>query len=249
MIPRPMRAYAKLEMVRGLRNRSYVLFSIAFPLLIYLMNTGLGRGEAWRAEGLPASLQFMVSMAAFGVILTALGIGPRIAREQDVGWLAQLRVTPLRTRELVAGKLAVTMALVLPVLVVIFAAAALINGVTLPAGRWAAMIGVLWIGAAPFALLGVALGYATDADSANVANSGVLLLLAVLGGLFVPLESMPELVQGIGRALPSYRYADMAWSVAAAGAPALASVAVLAGWTALLGGAALASLRRAAVRA
>lgn len=244
---RALSAYVTLETIRGLRNRSYLVFSVAFPLMIYLLNTGLRPETPWTAEGLPASVQFMVSMAAFGVIMTALSIGPRIARERDVGWLAQLRVTPISSRSVVVGKILVAMALALPVTVAIFVAGAWVNGVTLPLGRWLAMTMLCWVGAAPFAALGVSIGYVFDADSANVVNSGALLLLAFLGGLFVPLETMPPVVQEIGRTLPSYRFADLAWSAARADGPAASSVLGVVAWTLVLGTAAWRSFRRAAV--
>lgn len=244
---RALIAYVKLEAVRGLRNRSYLVFSVAFPLMIYLLNTGLRRETPWTAEGLPASVQFMVSMASFGVIMTALSVGPRIAREREVGWLAQLRVTPISTRSVVVGKILVAMALAVPVTVSIFAAGAWVNGVTLSLDRWGLMTILSWLGAAPFAALGVTIGYTFDADSANVVNSGALLLLAFLGGLFVPLETMPPVVQDIGRSLPSYRFADLAWSTARADGPAAASALGVLAWTLVLGGAAWRSFHRAAV--
>lgn len=242
-----MLAYARLELIRGLRNRSYLFFSLSFPLAIYLLNTSLVARASWVAEGLPSTVQFMVSMATFGVIMTALSIGPRIAREQEVGWLSQLRVTPLRATEVVAGKIIVGLALTLPVILLIFAAGAVFNGVDLALSRWVPMALLLWLGTAPFAAIAIAIGYVFDSDSANIANSGALLVLAFLGGLFVPLENMPGFVQQLGRSLPSYSAADLAWSVAATGRPNTLSAFLLVGWTIVLSGAALLAFRRAAV--
>lgn len=245
MTLRPALAYARLEFRRGLRNRSYLVFSLAFPVLAYLLHAGFDNADAWRAHGLPASVQFMVSMAAFGVILNALSVGPRIAREREVGWTRQLRITPLRAADVVLAKVAVATLLALPVIVLVFAAAAGVNGVALPLPRWGAMTGLLWLASAPFAALAVAVGYLTDADTANVANSGLMLALAFLGGLFVPLQAMPGPVAAVGWVLPSHAYAEAAWSVAAHGGIDVAALALVAAWAVLFGAGAVAAYRRA----
>lgn len=164
-----------------------------------------------------------------------------------MGWLSQLRVTPLTAADVVAAKIIVGMSLALPVILLIFAAGAWVNGVSLPVLRWALMTALLWLATAPFAALAIAIGYSFDNDSANIVNSGALLVLAFMGGLFVPLKNMPGFVQNLGQSLPSYRAADLAWDVARAGSPEPTGAFLVIAWTVVLAGLALLAFRGAAV--
>ncbi|HXH83558.1 MAG TPA: ABC transporter permease, partial [Candidatus Tectomicrobia bacterium] len=62
----------------------------------------------------------------------------------------------------------------------------------------------------------------------------VYLPLAFASGIFLPLEQLPAFVQRVAPYLPTYHYAQLAWSaVGAARAPLAVSVAWLAGYTLL----------------
>jgi ABC-2 type transport system permease protein len=56
-------------------------------------------------------------------------------------------------------------------------------------------------------------------------------VLAALGGLWVPVEVFPETMRTIAYGMPSYWYAEMGRNVAAGGAPSGQAVLVLAGFT------------------
>lgn len=146
------------------------------------------------------------------------------------------------TESVVRAKVGVGMCLALPVILLVFLAAALVNGVALAPSRLLAMTVLLRLGTAPFVVIGIAVGYLFDTDSANIVSSGVLLVLAFLAELFVPMEGLPGVAQAIG-----YRFADLGWSVAASGRLAIGSALSLAAWTVVLGALALLSFRRAAV--
>ena len=92
---RAMAAYLALEIRRAVRNRRYLVFAIGFPVVFYLLYTGVlhRRGRAptdptWTAY-------FLVSMAAYGMIGASLSNAIPIAQERASGWTRQLRITPL----------------------------------------------------------------------------------------------------------------------------------------------------------
>jgi ABC-2 type transport system permease protein len=75
-------------------------------------------------------------------------------------------------------------------------------GVSLPAGRWLEMVGLILVALAPFAALGVMLGHLINVDAIGPATGGGASLLAFLGGTWFPLKH--GFLLELGRLLPSY---------------------------------------------
>ncbi len=242
-----MLAYLRLEALRMLRNPAYLFFTLALPIGIYLLFTSMfGGGGGSTMQGVPYDTGFMVSMAAFGAIGAALhATGPRIADERSRGWLRQLRVTPLPARKVIAAKVLAAIALAGPAVILVSIAGVLAYGVTLAAWQWAAMFALLWLGALPFAALGVLIGYLLkNVDAAQAATTAVYLPLAVLGGLWMPVQVLPEALQRVAHALPSNRYAELGWQVAGGQAPTPTTGLILLGWTAAFAATAAYGYRR-----
>jgi ABC-2 type transport system permease protein len=134
-------------------------------------------------------------------MIAMVSTGTRIAAERQIGWTRQLRITPLTTRDYFRAKiLTAYMMSCLTILVVGLAGASL--GVSLPAGRWLEMVGLILIALAPFAALGVMLGHLLNVDSIGPATGGGASLFALLGGTWFPLGH--GFLFEVGRLLPSY---------------------------------------------
>src|SRR6202012_5587460 len=81
-------------------------------------------------------------------------------------------------------------------------------------GRWIELAGVLLLGTAPFALLGIALGYwAPERGALPIANL-LYLGLSYAGGLWLRPQRLPAIVERISPHLPTRALRD------ALGAPA-----------------------------
>jgi ABC-2 type transport system permease protein len=241
--------YIRIEALRMIRNKRYVIFVVAFPVAFYLLYSSLWGGQVDAATGRPASVILMVSMAAYGALATSMmSSAVPWAQERTCGWLRQLRVTPLSRWTIIATKLVASLLLVLPSLLLVCLAAVLTQHVRLSAGQWLALIPVMWLGTIPFAALGLTIGSLLPAESAQPAAIASMFGLAVLGGLWFPIELMPAAMRSIMRALPSYEYASIGWRIVSGNLPEVSAVAGLVGWGVVLGVAAVLSYRRATVR-
>jgi len=233
-------AFVRLEVRRALRNRRYVTFAIAFPVVFYVLYTGVLSGTSADATaivgGIPWRTYFMVSMATYGAIGAALGGAIVIAQERDGGWARQLRVTPLPSSAYVAGKLVVAYLVTLPAIAAVLVAGLVIDHVALAPVTWLAVLVVLALGSLPFAALGLLIGYTFDANSAQGAMMITFFSLAILGGLWAPLSSFPDTLATIGGMLPSSRLADLGRGAAAGATPDPAAVAILAAYAIVIGG-------------
>lgn len=232
----PFLAYLRLEVRRTLRNRRYLMFTIVFPVLIYVLYTAVlpasGNGTL---DGLTWPAYFLVSMAAYGAIGAAMSQAAPVAIERRQGWARQLRVTPLPGSAYVGAKVVSAVILTVPALLLVSAAGALVNHVSLGGPTVLLLVAALALGAVPFAALGLLIGQLLDAESAQGGMVLAFFSLAILGGLFAPLDAFPSALATIGRVLPSSHLASLGRAIAAGRLPDPADALMLGAWAIALG--------------
>ncbi|GGJ11786.1 ABC transporter permease [Streptomyces brasiliensis] len=235
-----MSDYLRLEVRRTLRDTGFVIGGIAMPVMMYLLFTNIGENDgAWKTAS-------MVGMAAYGAVGSALNTGGAVAEDRAVGWLRQLRVTPMTPRQVVTGRALTGAVTVLPAIVAVLAAGGLVNGVRLAAWQWAVITLLLWLGSIPFTLLGLGNGYRLTGPATGVANMVCNLGLAVVGGLWFPITLFPDWLRSLSAYTPTNRFAQLGTSVADGHSPAPGAMLVLAAWLLAFGSYAVLSYRRSA---
>jgi ABC-2 type transport system permease protein len=237
--------YARLEIRRTLRDPGYVITSVAMPLAMYLLFTNLGAADT-AADKADYARYSMIGMATYGALHAALGIGPGVADDKGRGWLRQLRVTPMSPLQVVFGRALTASVTVLPALVTVLAAGALVDGVRLDGWQWPAVGVLLWLGTVPFTLLGLGNGYGLTPQTTGVVSMASMMTLSVVGGLWFPVSLFPGWLAAISRWTPTRRFGDLGWRVLAHRAPGVGTVTVLAGWLLIFAGYAVFAYRRGA---
>ncbi len=237
-----MITFARYEIVRTLRNRRFFIFSVGFPVVLYFAIAGPNRNEHnFANSGLPAALYYMVGLTAFGTMNTVLSTGTRIAGERSVGWNRQLRLTPLSTRNYFRTKVAVACLMACITIAVLYASGISL-GVSLAAGEWARMTGLILVGLVPFIALGVLMGHLLTTDSIGPAMGGTTALLSLLGGVWFPVNS--GTFHDIAEALPSFWLVQASQvSIGGSGWPARGWL-IMAAWAVVLASAAGWAYRR-----
>ena len=173
----------KLEILRVLRNRRYLIFTIIMPVGLYFLMVSAYSGED-SLSGVSVKAYFMVTMATLGVLSAAMNTNAtRIALERQSGWARQLRLTALPSYGYLVAKIASTAVATLPSILATFALG-YAEGVRLPAGSWLALGFTLWLGGFVFAGLGVALGYLAAPDSLQPIVMIIYMALIMLGGTY-----------------------------------------------------------------
>jgi ABC-2 type transport system permease protein len=228
-----MRALLAFQLRRVGRNRQYLVFTVLLPALFTIFFTKIFGGQARGAAKYQDFAAFyMVSMMAYGALGAALGATIRLAFDRASGWLRQLRVTPIRPAQLLATDVIVGALLTLPSLIVVALVGRFVNGVQLGFGTWVALVAVLWAGSVTFVALGLLIGLVLEERAAGAAIGITGVVLAALGGLWVPVDVFPASMRAIAHAMPSYWYAELGRNVAAGTSLSVVAVVVLAGFTA-----------------
>ena len=192
-------ALTKAELLRLVRNKRYFFFTLAFPVVLYLL---IGRSVKSNAYGVAFGAYYMISMATFGAFSGALnGNAQRIAQEKKEGWIRQLRLTPLPANAYVISKVLVSMATTIPSVVIVLLLGRFYGNVHLPAWEWPVIAIVVWFGSTIFAALAVAVGYKFAPEQVQPVTLIVYFFFAILGGLWFPLSGF---LGKVGQLTPTY---------------------------------------------
>jgi ABC-2 type transport system permease protein len=223
--------YVRFEILRTLWSRQYQLLAALLPVALYLLDTqpGLGRqptmlidGGSWSAN----ALDRLATLGALGAGLTAAG--SRLAADRADGWVRTLRLIPLSSAQMLAGRVVAGVASAGLAVLLVTVAGGLIRGVAMPLAGWFLLIVSVSVGALPFALLGVLVGMSMGRGIAVGAVLVLYLGLAFVGGLLEPIASLSALIATIGSAMPSFLVRDLAWRAALGQGPSAQDATLLA---------------------
>lgn len=231
-----MTKFLGFELRRVLRAPSFLILALAFPAVLYLSNYAnpTDNLHAQSNYGTSWPVYFMVSMIVWAAVSAAFNAaGGRLAAERANGWTRQLRLTPLPSWAYAAGKVLAAESVALAGAVVLALIAAGAERPSLSAGTWAALILAAWIGSLPLAAIGIFLGLTVSSAAAQPVMIAATLILNILGGLLMPLQSFPQWMRDFAHVLPTYRLGNLGWNLVAHRAFNPADIAVLATYTAV----------------
>lgn len=202
---------AGAEILSSVRAPEFIIPTIAFPVGFYLLFGVMLNSGAETAGYL------LATYGVFAVLGPAIfGFGASIASEREKGWLDLKRAVPLSGASYILAKLTTTLVFSAISLFLLYAAAGFIGGVELPRSVWISLLGVHLIGAIPFALIGITLGFLLSGNGAVAVANVVFLMLSALGGLWLPIFLFPDFMQAFAMILPSFHMGEIALGVAGA---------------------------------
>ncbi|WP_270257322.1 ABC transporter permease [Kocuria marina] len=248
--------YTLHDFWRQVRDIANMFFIAVLPAALFIM---FGVTQGWSGESSGhgnVSAYLMVSMAAYGAVDATTSIAGSAAVERLQGWGRQLAMTPMGTGGYAATKVTVAVSVAVIPVIIVYLAGLLTNSTLDDLWRWFATAGIVVASSSVFALYGLAAGLLFRSDGAVSAASGLLVVLAFLGNVFMPLSGA---LLDFARFTPLYGIVGLArypitegWVVAVDGTAKQDSVWLLLAnvgvWAAIFGTIALIAARRATAR-
>ncbi|ATY13559.1 ABC transporter permease [Amycolatopsis sp. AA4] len=229
-------AYLVVETRRLFRSPRFLIFVVAFPVLMFLLQATVFTDKS-APDHVAVAGVLMVNMMTFGAFAAAVTNGARLAIERAGGWQRQLRLTPLSGAGYLGGKALSGMLAGLPALILVPVVAAFSQGVHLDPAGWLRVFLGIFLGTIPLVLLGLLLGQFGTPESMQPISMIVTLGMGFLGGLWIPLEGMPSWMHDVAQVMPTYWVLGLVRPVVAnqllVSLPA--AIGVLAAWTLALG--------------
>jgi ABC-2 type transport system permease protein len=199
---------ASTEVIKAARMPQFAIPTIVLPPAFYaLFALGMGRGDVQMAT---------YTLATFGVYAVMgpalFGFGANVASERETGQLELKRLSPMPAGAHITAKLIATMVFSAVAIGLVYALG-LYAGVQLNITQWATLAAVHILAVIPFALIGLGIGYRLGQKAAIAIVNILFLGMAVMGGLWMPIAVLPEVIQTIAWALPSYHLGELALMV------------------------------------
>jgi ABC-2 type transport system permease protein len=203
-----LRVYAKearYEIVKLIRERSYILSVVGLPTIFFLV-FGAAHPEQI-LHGHPVARYLLASYSSFGAMGAAMfAVGVGLVTERSHGWLELKRASPMPTYAYLSAKLVAALAFGELIALVLLALGSLVAGLQISAADAFRLMAAVAGGVFTFSAIGLFLGLVLSPGSAVGMVNLVYLPLSVCGGLWVPLEMLPKWLQGVAPFLPSYYF-------------------------------------------
>ena len=228
-----------LDVRRVLRNRRTLMFTLVFPNLFFYL-FGMAGG---RQRGGPEVLaMIMINMAVYGAMVSTTSGGAAVALDRALGWSRQLRLTPLSPVAYIAMRVFVSMVLAAMAITSTYLFGAY-NGVHLTLQQFLMSGLASWSASCVFAAFGVLMVLLLPSDNVMQFVGPLLAVMAMFGGIFIPLKALPESLQNAARYTPMFGVGTLArWPVT--GEISAWAISSLIFWTLLFGAAAMVLFRR-----
>jgi ABC-2 type transport system permease protein len=223
-------AQCKSELLRTMRNKRFVFFTVIMPIALYFIFTSSIDGNL-TVGGISWASYYLMSMSAYGVVGSGITtLSQKISKERSQGWSRLLRITPLPSWAFLVSKVVAQAIVNLLMILIVFLVAGFIKGVDLSASLWVESGLWIWFGSFSFMALGTLVGTIRNADVVQVVSMIVYLSLSMLGGLWFPVEQMSTAMQNIAYIMPTYWLGHGAWNILAGAAFDWKGVLILAGY-------------------
>jgi ABC-2 type transport system permease protein len=223
-------AQCRAELVRTMRNKRFVFFSVIMPVAFFFIFTSTMSSDT-KIGTVDWSAYYLMSMTVYGVIGASLtSFAQRISKERSQGWIRLLRITPLPSWSYVFSKVAAQAIINLLIIVMMFVIGGFGKSIDLSAAAWVESGLWIWIGGFSFMALGMLLGTMRNADTVQVLSMILYMGLSILGGLWMPTTSMSSTMQAIAKFTPTFRLGQGAWNLIGGGSIDWNGVAILAGY-------------------
>lgn len=203
---RPLVSQLKMELSVVARNGEQLLVVIGIPTILLVFFSNVDVLPTSQQSNVDFLLPGILALAVMSTAMVSLGIATGFERSYAV--LKRLGATPLGIPRLVLAK-----SLAVGVVEAIQCTALIIIGIALgwspESASWGQCLIALALGTLAFAGLGLLMAGTLKAELNLAAQNGVYLIMLLIGGMVIPIDSLPDPLRAIGSGLPSGALADV----------------------------------------
>lgn len=218
----------RMELAVVVRNGEQLLVVIGIPTIMLVFFSNIDVLPTGGQDAIDFLVPGILALAVMSTAMVSLGIATGFERSYSV--LKRLGATPLGRPRLVLAK-----SLAVGAIEIVQCAVLLVVGVLLgwsaAVTSWGQGVLALVLGTLAFAGLGLSMAGILKAEVNLAVQNGVYLILLLIGGVVIPLASLPSPLRTVGTWLPSGALTDvLREAFAGAGTHPQSSWIVLCSW-------------------
>ncbi|QTC42837.1 ABC transporter permease [Bacillus sp. V3] len=197
-----MWAIARTELKKNIQDKGLWFWTFILPIVFMIAFVAIFSGDENTSykEVVTQIIPGYTIMFAFYIMISMVIV---FIKDRDKGMVARIASTPLPVRDYFIGKWIPFMLIVLIQIAVLFTFGVVVYD--LPLGDPAALILLSIMLAFIVSGWGMALSVLVKTENMGIAFTQVIALGgAMLGGLWLPVEFMPDFMQTISKAMPQY---------------------------------------------
>lgn len=205
-------AILKQEYLINKRSMSNLIMGIGMPVAFFLLFTTIWAND----ETMPAEIakvwirQYMMQMTAFSSLSFAFFSLPFAFQEDRNGnRLRTIQHSPIPIWQYYASKIIGTLVHFALAILVVFAAGYFLKNVSMTMTDWLMSAAILFAGAICFMPFGALFAQIKSAQTLSVIANIFYMGMAVLGGLWMPVQSFPDFMQKIAKLMPTYHFNNL----------------------------------------
>jgi ABC-2 type transport system permease protein len=224
----------------------YWVPALLFPLIFFML-FGYTNANSLAKLGLGSEYVITPFLLFTTLNVTIVSLSAGVAADRENPWEQRLRVLPIPALSRFAGRLLYVLGFNLVSWVPLLTLALFTTDMKLSIAQWPIWLGSVLLGAVPFGLLGMAIGYRFPPQAAMTVANILFMLMAFLGGLFVPVSQLPEAIRDVVVFLPTHEYQHLVLSLIGRADRIAApdwTIGVLAAWTVVFAWLARSAFRR-----
>ncbi|HKV93898.1 MAG TPA: ABC transporter permease [Candidatus Angelobacter sp.] len=204
------RTEAKYEFMKTLRQPAYVIPTLTFPMVFYLM-FGVIFGGKQTIGSVNLATYLLATYATFGVMGASLfGFAVGVAMERGYGWLQVKRASPMPPLAYLAAKGVMSTIFCAILVIGLYVLGTAFGGVHLPPAKFLGLAGIVIAGSIVFCAMGLVIGCYTAPNVAPAVVNVIFLPMSFCAGLWLPLQLLPKVLQHAALLLPPYHLAQLA---------------------------------------
>lgn len=197
-----MWAIAKMELKKNIQDKGIWFWTFILPIVFIVGFVAIFSGDAG-TNFTDLVTQIVPGYTVMFTFFIMISIVIAFVKDRERGMVARIASTPLPVKDYFIGKWIPFMVIVLLQITVLFAFGVIVYD--LPLGDPLALIVLSLVLAFISTGWGMAMAVLVKTENMGIALTQVIALGgAMLGGLWVPVEIMPEVVQSISKFLPQY---------------------------------------------
>lgn len=199
------RVRAAMELRVFVRNRTSLIFTLGFPVLLLVVLASI-LTQPIGVAGVTMQQVIVAGLIPVGVASVSFnGLGITMAIERDNGSVRRIGATPMPRSAYFLGKVVLVLVTGVVETVLLIGISAVFFGLRLPdtAAQWGRIGWVLALGAVGCSLLAIAYSWVIpNARSAPALVTPIFVVLQFISGVFFPFGMLPSWMQQVAALLP-----------------------------------------------